>query len=282
MEQQGDLLGIIGGGNTDLIARLRREAPSPQFVEQFSAGLSMVISSQAAEAHVVIPEQVVEREGRAGILPPPVKKFVVREALAGRSVSQLRTYQEVIKGEPELTVEEATVHVVIEVDSTSSTDQKEIETVINTILSLDNLVKKDETVRTATGIRIKDLQSVVHMVQRSAVGVYKLDSFRIGGSRGNITAQEVITTFQRSLKDVLDSQPEDKPSSDIVARYLLGSRILEAVNESQGTNRISVGVLVFPKDYADFKFKDVFKDAPYLIIDDQGMRYYENTSYRSI
>src|SRR3989344_5842366 len=226
--------------------------PGADFYKKYEDEFIFGILQAAHFINPKTPTTTIEIEGKAGILPAPAKRIIVREALAGQPLSPLKvSEEEIIRGKPERVVELATVHVIADVNPTSAANPREIETMLNTLLSVrkstdeDNMsywyIDKDEPL-----VRVLKFQAQVHMLRRGVVGNYDSLSLPLNNPDD---LRKAIEQYRKSLAGVLSFDPSKRPSEDQIPHIVFNRSIADKISIDEKYPKIHLPVVVAPKDY---------------------------------
>lgn len=249
MEQSVDLGRLIGAANRSNFKEPIEKGPDPSFSRKFSQELEQFIVLSSNDIPQVSPVVPVEREGSFGILPSPARIAVAKAMLTGERIPPLKLHEETIHvGEPERLLDNVYLHAIVEIDPRTAVNKAEQEAIINTLLSIWQTVLLDkptfkgvDQAGTPVSIKTAEIQAVLHLIKKGAVGNYKYDELPIVLQSD---VQNALSSVEQGLSWVLQFHPNDTPKSDHLVGEILDAQIKKAVGEDNGEKKISLPIFV--------------------------------------
>lgn len=260
MEQKSFAV-ILAKENQTLFARLKEASLPQEFLSKFSGAFSVVVNNNAQHIPPQIPVRVIEHEGNAGVLPTPAKKIIAKSVLAGEPTPALKVYEEYEPaGKEERRVRKATLHLITEVNPLSVADTTEIRTAVNTLRAAGNIVTRGEGLwewqdPNIPSIRIEEIDAIIHLITRNAVGQYGLWEKLITTQED---VEETIAEYEQALLDTLYFDPEKIADEDNVAHEVISNAIEQTILQDD-TDTLTIPVLFCRKKYS----QEVVKGNPY-------------------
>lgn len=251
MEQnEGFVTSFLNQSIDSQVGKILEAGVDREFELIIREGLVEFIGHETRHIPAVIPDQTVEREGNFGVLPSPARAIVAREALSGQAISPLKVHDENVQsGKPERQVEATNFHLIVEINPRTVADKEEIATTIRTILVMAGFSRKDLLLQSddpkRPSVRIEQARSTLHLMSRGVLGNYDLVELPLNSPDD---ARKAIEQFRLALKDVI-SPPSKSPSDDFTAHVILNGRILSGVAADRGPKKISLPIVVMPKEY---------------------------------
>ncbi|MBI2018669.1 hypothetical protein HYS96_03075 [Candidatus Daviesbacteria bacterium] len=242
---------ILNGEYTQRINELKTHVASPEFRERFSDVLERFIAVASANFTPRPPTETITREGSVGILPSPAKRIVTQEVLQGNAPSPLRVIEETIPtGVPERPVELVSIHVINEIEPLTAGSMREQDNLAAVLLYLGSIRRKnvylDPHQPNEHPVRVDQIRAVYHLIKRGAFGQYSLERHLLTNP-SDVT--QALGAYQRGLDFILPFQQDVPTSEDMVAHEIIDPRILSEIRADSGGLKISIPVIVSPKEY---------------------------------
>lgn len=268
---------IFGGGYlSELLSKqVEKYASEPldkTLEASFYFALSKALLRATSQIPDVTPTKMVSVEGRAGILPPPARKRFIQDAMSGQASAPLKVSDEIVELErAEKDVPPISMHVILENNSTTAADSREIKTAIQTLRVLETCLKRgvgklNWSSPDVPSLKLNGLQVITHLLTRRAFGEYSYRAFSVKDSQD---IQGMIGEYLSSLKDTTSFRPDLIPSTDLTSHALIEADILRLITEDYNRGNVVIPVNISPKIYMERRpklikgYKDLTTTRPF-------------------
>lgn len=268
--------------NPALLQEAKEKGLNGQLLKEFEAKLGLFLGIKGRHITPRVTSSTTSHEGPFGIIPPPAKRQLAKEILAGQPLSPLRILEETVAGTPERNVDQLSFHFVAEVNPLSATRSAEAREVIDILKILGYCIgqiqKRGGYARWSykddqePAIVIKTAKGILHLLKRGILGNYSLEALALN-SPAEVT--DTINAYQTSLVEVYQPSPADKPKDDLVAHMVLfpqiGRKIFEDSDDTK-EEKLVLPIVMSPKIYRGWSIpyglKSVAKhEDPFLLRD---------------
>lgn len=248
-------------GNTALIQETAEKEPKEQFSKEFHSVLGQFLQTMSLDFKPSTDIATEQHEGPYGIIPPPARRHIARDILAGNPSPPLKILEETIEGPLERRVAQLAFHMLVEVNPLSATNPTEVEETVSLITILAERLQTIQQGRDVwtwpnndhPPIRVQTGTGYMHLLQRNVIGNYMVQSLPLN-SKSDVL--EAIQTYKQSLSDVYKVSPEDKPKVDAVAHMVEFSKIGEVVQKDTGEGKLSLPIIMYPKQYNNWSIHE--------------------------
>ena len=223
-----------------------------EFRSSFSRELWEFLIHKSSGIESTLPQQAITVEGKTGILPPPARRIIAKNVLAGSSIPALRESEEqIIADKPRREIEKASIHIFNEITPESSVNHDEIQVVTETLQAAAEIVQTSqgsliEFEGEATDIHVAGLQASVHFIVRNAIGEYNLFNHKLQNS---MDLSEIIAEYRKSITQ-RGYSGERRPIDDYyMYRGLVIPNIQAILRSDLQQPNISIPVMISPKEF---------------------------------